>query len=519
MAINPLQQPINYAVEVQSPFEAALGGVKLGAGLEELQVARQKRAMEAQQLQAAQAQQAQFQSSLNRFFTKPPAERTFEELQPLLIGANKQQFDALKLVGEQMGAEKLGSSKRFTSQVLLAFEANPETAKSLLQDRINVENDPGQKRAFETVLEIANQDPNRAARLMESLGAGTFGSEWYKGVTEVRAERERAAKEPEELKRVRAQANTAVTESQLKVQELRAKLEAEPDVAIQRQLATQLKEAELEAQRALAAKNAADARVAAATEPFKISEAKSASIIKEAEAKFAPDKFGADLGLTQAQIEASRAARRASDAAAAKSGAEATRARAEANQMAAGIIPVEKRPEAETKFRTEYNNQTKPFQEVKSAYGRVLASEDTAVGDLSLIFGYMKMLDPGSVVREGEFATAQNAAGVPERIQNIYNRVISGQRLSASQRDSFKGQANKLYQSAGEQETVVRQGLERIAKGYGLNTANIFYTPTETPPGGTPSPNAVTVNGKTYTRPANFTDAQWTAYKQSVGAK
>jgi hypothetical protein len=133
----------------------------------------------------------------------------------------------------------------------------------------------------------------------------------------------------------------------------------------------------------------------------------------------------------------------------------------------------------------------------------------------------MKMLDPGSVVREGEFATAQNATGVPERIQNIYNKVVSGERLNASQRNSFKGQAKKLYESAGEQETVVRQGLERIAKGYGLNTGNIFYTPVEIAPTArsSTSANTVTVGGKTYTRPANFTDAQWNSYKQSVGAQ
>lgn len=227
-------------------------------------------------------------------------------------------------------------------------------------------------------------------------------------------------------------------------------------------------------------------------QPFTLRKATSDAIIKEAEAKFAPEKFGLEINLTQSQIEQAKAARRASDAAAAKSGADARRAQAEADQISAGIIPADKRPETETKFRKEYNDQTKPYQEVKSAYGRVLSSEDTAVGDLSLIFGYMKMLDPGSVVREGEFATAQNAAGVPERIMNIYNKVASGQRLSPSQRDSFKGQAKGLYNSALEGEKTVRTGLERIAKGYGLKTENIFYTPTEQAPTapGAPAPAA-----------------------------
>ena len=260
-------------------------------------------------------------------------------------------------------------------------------------------------------------------------------------------------------------------------------------------------------------------------QPLAMRKLSAETIEQEIKAKFAPEKLLTDLDLTKEQIEQAKAARRASDAAAKKSGAEATRAEAEAAQMASGVIPADKRPEVEGKLRKEYNDQTKPYQEVKSAYGRVLSSEDNAVGDLSLIFGYMKMLDPGSVVREGEFATAQNAAGVPDRIMNIYNKVISGERLNASQRNSFKGQAKGLYNSALEGEKAVRTGLDRIAKGYGLNTSNIFYSATEEAPvdartavPATPG-NSVVVGGKTYTRPANFTDAQWNAYKQSMGVR
>jgi hypothetical protein len=206
------------------------------------------------------------------------------------------------------------------------------------------------------------------------------------------------------------------------------------------------------------------------------------AIIKEAEAKFAPQKFGLEINLTESQIEQAKAARRASDAAAESSGADRRLKQAQADQLAAGVIPADKRPEAEGKMRKEYTDQTKVYQDVKASYGRVLASDDSAVGDLSLIFGYMKMLDPGSVVREGEFATAQNAAGVPERVMNIYNRIVSGERLNSDQRKAFKGQAERLFKQAGQQESEVRSGIERIAKGYGLNTANIFYTPEDVAP-------------------------------------
>jgi hypothetical protein len=225
-------------------------------------------------------------------------------------------------------------------------------------------------------------------------------------------------------------------------------------------------------------------------QPLEMRQLTAKTIVEEAQAKYAPQKFGLEINLTESQIKQADAAMRASDAAAKLSGAQATRAEAEAAQMAMGVIPADKRPEVEGKFRKEYNDQTQPYQTVKSAYGRVLSSDDSAVGDLSLIFGYMKMLDPGSVVREGEFATAQNAAGVPERIMNIYNKLITGERLNVSQRNSFKGQAKNLYSSALESEKTVRTGLERIATGYGLNTNNIFYTAAETAPVAQTSPTA-----------------------------
>lgn len=226
------------------------------------------------------------------------------------------------------------------------------------------------------------------------------------------------------------------------------------------------------------------------------------AIIKEAEAKFAPQKFGLEINLTESEIERAKAARRASDAAARASGEEQRLKQAQADQLAAGVIPAEKRPEAERNFRNEYNDRTKVYQDVKASYGRVLSSDDSAVGDLSLIFGYMKMLDPGSVVREGEFATAQNAAGVPERVMNIYNRIVSGERLNSDQRKAFKGQAERLFKQAGQQEAEVRAGIERIAKGYGLNTANIFYTPEDVAPVAPVAPGAAAPAPAPTPRPA-----------------
>jgi hypothetical protein len=91
---------------------------------------------------------------------------------------------------------------------------------------------------------------------------------------------------------------------------------------------------------------------AQAKQPGELRKINAEAIVREQEAKFAPQKFGLEINLTQSQIQQAEAARRASDAAAKKSGAEATRAEAEAAQMAMGVIPADKRPEVESKFRT-----------------------------------------------------------------------------------------------------------------------------------------------------------------------
>jgi hypothetical protein len=218
-----------------------------------------------------------------------------------------------------------------------------------------------------------------------------------------------------------------------------------------------------------------EAAAIAEKRPFDLRAATADAISKEIDAKFKPKVFLADLGLKGAQTEAQRAQTAASRATAAQ-------ANAAANQINAGIIPSEKRPEAENKMRTEYLTQTKPYQEIKSAYSRVLAAEQTPTGAIAKIFAFMKMQDPGSVVREGEYATAQNATGVPQRFINMYNKALNGDGLSIEQRNEIDSQAKKLYTQARTQEAVVRKGVQRIAKGYGLNPSNIFYEATESEP-------------------------------------
>ena len=67
---------------------------------------------------------------------------------------------------------------------------------------------------------------------------------------------------------------------------------------------------------------------------------------------------------------------------------------------------------------------------------------------LAMVFKFMKALDPTSVVREGEQANAENSAGVPEAVRNMYNKVMSGARLGDEQMKQFVFTAKSLANSA-----------------------------------------------------------------------
>jgi hypothetical protein len=129
--------------------------------------------------------------------------------------------------------------------------------------------------------------------------------------------------------------------------------------------------------------------------------------------------------------------------------------------------------EREEGLRREFNDLTKNYRVVADSYGRIQSAAESGPGDISMIFSYMKLLDPGSTVREGEFATAQNAGGVPERIIAQYNRLKSGERLAPETRRQFLEQADLLYQQATKDYDRTRSHYERLAQSYGGDPARV----------------------------------------------
>ena len=122
------------------------------------------------------------------------------------------------------------------------------------------------------------------------------------------------------------------------------------------------------------------------------------------------------------------------------------------------------------------NKQVQDYKNVVISYNTIssAAENPSAAGDLSLIFQYMKVLDPGSTVREGEFANAQNAAGVPDRIRNMFNNWSKGQRLDEKQRQDFITQAKKIVDARGKSiDPLIRQTRQKFDRTINKQNRNL----------------------------------------------
>lgn len=133
----------------------------------------------------------------------------------------------------------------------------------------------------------------------------------------------------------------------------------------------------------------------------------------------------------------------------------------------------------EMKLRKEYMAQAKPFITQRDAYSKLVSSmpdveNATPADDIALIFNYMKVLDPSSVVREGEFATAQNAGGVSTRIRNLFNSVKKGTRLSPQQRQDIINLAGRTFKASEQQHEQLRGQYSVISDNAGLNRQNVL---------------------------------------------
>jgi hypothetical protein len=132
---------------------------------------------------------------------------------------------------------------------------------------------------------------------------------------------------------------------------------------------------------------------------------------------------------------------------------------------------------AEADLRKEWQKFETPFNQIKTNHEKLKTAlqRQSGVGDMSSIFIYMKMLDPGSVVRESEFAQAQQTAGAVESLIVRMNQIAVGDKLSPEQRKEFLDLANEFYNLSKAHIGQNRLNLGTIVQNNpSLKPSNIF---------------------------------------------
>ena len=153
--------------------------------------------------------------------------------------------------------------------------------------------------------------------------------------------------------------------------------------------------------------------------------------------------------------------------------------RAEANKLlreSNGVLSNEDKTKQSNVFRKEFNALSKDFTKSRDAFLRVEASavDPSAAGDLALIFNFMKVLDPGSVVRESEFANAAASGAFGERVKAAGLRILNGERLSPVMRADFLNRAKRLFKAQqGNQNKLIKR-YRALSTRFGVNPEDVI---------------------------------------------
>jgi hypothetical protein len=455
MAINPLQPPINYAGMVPQ-INIGQQFAELGQVLAE----RQKRVQ-------AEKIKEEYKTDLEAAIANPT-----QETWSNMIAKYPQQREAF--AEARKGYGDVAATNEFNQgfEVSMALENDrPEIARERLLNII-----------------VARKDKNMPTgiyeRTLDALVAGNI-KQAQAGVNYALS-----MADPDRFKK-QVDARTAALKAPSEVTEAAGKA---AEAEAKGQVATGTVDAKIRQEKAAADEALAKANVAVATAPDAIAKAAAEKEFERAkaekekiDAQFARqnaladlDKKAADLGLTKAQKDQVLAQTK-------KLGEETAKITLElAALKASGGIDPAKKFEQEEKLRKEYIGRTKVYGELGTTYQNMKSSADakTGPGDIALITGFMKMLDPGSVVRETEFATARDTSGLYERLRNQVTSLQSGQlfSLDSKQRQEYVTLAKQYLDSAQKKAGEDKKALGVVVKNYSLNPDNVFGPEATAPP-------------------------------------
>lgn len=128
-----------------------------------------------------------------------------------------------------------------------------------------------------------------------------------------------------------------------------------------------------------------------------------------------------------------------------------------------------------SKFYNDYREVQNRTQQIEE-----FAANPTAFGDVASVFGFMKTIDPTSVVRESEFATAAESGSLLDRAKNLLSKAEKGERLQPEQRADLVRAARHVVSLFKNQYVDAVTPIYKQAEKRGINPDLIdpFYDDT-----------------------------------------
>jgi hypothetical protein len=145
-------------------------------------------------------------------------------------------------------------------------------------------------------------------------------------------------------------------------------------------------------------------------------------------------------------------------------------------------IPIDPKERAaqENTIRDDLKAELKPYNIVNEAWTNIkaLAVGKTGFSDTALIVSFVKVLDPESVVREGEVRAAENNMGFlvqrfGKQIQNAYEGTGV---LTPQMRQNLLNAAASLYEGKRQAANIVVKNAEATANRMNLDFQNILWS-------------------------------------------
>lgn len=162
--------------------------------------------------------------------------------------------------------------------------------------------------------------------------------------------------------------------------------------------------------------------------------------------------------------------------------AEAARIKAAAGAAGKARTAEEKRAEKLWKdaesMRKEFTNlpDVKEFAPFENAYKglRAALAKPGGVGSTAAIFNFMKLIDPGVAVMEGDVERIRASAGPAAKFADLYEYAKSGNTLPATVRSELEAMAGELYAIRKERYEERRKQYEGLAKKRGVDPGDVL---------------------------------------------